>query len=102
MEVHGNYIPRWDGGWLLTSPYTMGGIAVETPVDNPPGFCTDANAVLPWLGKLPEFAVDYNGRRYLVHIHRHFAEGFPFGEAPTFARAAVLALLRAKRAEKGM
>lgn len=73
-----------------------------------PWFCTDANAVLPWLAKMnsasavlrtwiatPDWCVTIkecvgeNGERLEAQ-----------GVAPTFARAAVLALIRINRATK--
>ncbi len=73
-------------------------------------FCTDANAVLPWLEK--GFVTAYRGdgisevigETASWTIHVRFADAAPGNShtatAPTFARAAVICLLRAKRASR--
>jgi hypothetical protein len=62
-------------------------------------FATDANAVLPWLDKMGRWECGY-GRHtggYSIYFPRE-PVGEP-GEADTFPRAAVIALLRAKGIE---
>lgn len=88
-----------------------------------PRFCTDANAVLPWLGnhhwrgnsngcsgsnsdRYPHYTIFVTERPVAECPERfgreHCGDSF-VGDliAPSFARAAVIALIRAKRAEKG-
>lgn len=60
--------------------------------------CTDANAVLPWLEKEKRWEINYFGdAQWKEKAYCAEVRGFRV-LAPTFARAAVLALLRAKRA----
>lgn len=65
-----------------------------------PNFTTDANAVLPWLEK-QEWSLYFDQGEmnpYILTIE--YPEKLKAVEAPTFARAAVLALIRAKRNTK--
>lgn len=69
-----------------------------------PRYTTDANAVLPWLEKFVwDSTYGESGQAtYRIRIFRRLdAEPHDFGEAeaPTFARAAVLALLRSRGVE---
>ncbi len=68
-----------------------------------PKYCADANAVLPWLKKWHS-GHGWNGETYVVtvtHLNPHLRESRQwFGMSPSFARASVIALLRAKRAEQ--
>ncbi len=87
-------------GWLLTSGggyVTKTGMRGFAPL---PNYCADANAVLPWLEKSEQ----------PPRIHRALCHKLGWlwyvdlnvmamGIAPTFPRAAVIALLTAKRAE---
>ncbi len=68
-----------------------------------PAFCADANAVLPWLEKEHEVSKVFECGEWFVGIERSVThEGsFASATAKTLARAAVIALLRAKRAQKG-
>lgn len=62
-----------------------------------PDFTTDTNAVLPWLEK--EFAiVEWRPGKQLGFL-RHGGRNMDWAIAPTFAMAAVLALLTAKGIE---
>lgn len=67
-------------------------------------FCSDANAVLPWLEKQRwHTAPRYPAEPYSVAVRLPpgvLVGGVDWdaGQAPTFARAAVIALIRAKRA----
>lgn len=70
-------------------------------------WCTDANAVLPWLEKYQNALPCWIAGSWQTTISKEVGEGETFdvvalgdAEAPTFARAAVLALIRAKRASK--
>ncbi len=63
-------------------------------------FCTDANAVLHWLEKAGSWTQDFDPfvpipMRYRVYLRRFDIEGV----ASIPARAAVIALIRAKRAQ---
>ena len=60
-------------------------------------FATDANAVLPWLGKYMWSACNHN--QYPVEVIIGFKDYI--AGASTFARAAATALIRARRAEEG-
>ncbi len=69
-----------------------------------PDVCTDANAVLPWLEKLLSWRItgaSGAGVGWIVEVDftpvSENAAMHSLGRAPTFARAAVIALLRAKR-----
>ena len=67
-----------------------------------PTFATDANAVLPWLGK-HQNANSYAFGIWMIRII--ISDSRPIkilaeASAPTFPRAACIALIRAKRAEK--
>ncbi len=61
--------------------------------------CADANAVLPWLEKHGHAGAEFRGGSWFVFLWS--MADVPQATAPTFARAAVIALLRAKRAQKG-
>lgn len=62
-----------------------------------PRFCASADSVVPWLEKHgPEAHLHGN---HIWWIRLSMRGGFVEAEAPTFARAAVLALLRSKRAK---
>ncbi len=66
-----------------------------------PPFCTDATAVLPWLAKSHSWQSLYDQgemREYTVDV---WAPNHGNAAAATFARAAVIALIRAKRSSKG-
>jgi hypothetical protein len=69
-------------------------------------FCTNANAVLPWLEKhFIETEWCSPGQHHPRETHDNWRIRIPGviagdGRARTFARAAVLALIRAKRASK--
>lgn len=65
---------------------------------SPPIFATDANAVLPWLEKCGPWKADQSPPDGVwVSVDRPaFAQAY----ADTFARAACLALIRARRAGK--
>lgn len=85
-----------------------------TPWANVPNYCSNANAVLPWLEKESAWAsTRRNDGQYSVWIEYpgKTTEGVGLGKmtlsfckaegkASTFPRAAALALLRAKRGEK--
>ena len=67
-----------------------------------PPFATDANAVLPWLEKLPDWKVErmaFGGidvEIYTENSYKVIAEAKEYA----FPRAVCIALIRAKRAEK--
>lgn len=68
--------------------------------------CTDANAVLPWLEKHPNAVLVLVDGAWHCDLNCEEGAGETFNivtvassEAKTFARAAVLALIRAKRAK---
>lgn len=69
-----------------------------------PPFCASADSVLPWLEKW-DWDCAWNRADYLIRIFkypRHNREDAQWWAAgKTFARCAVIALLRARRAEKG-
>lgn len=70
-------------------------VEINGEIDWLPHFSTDANAVLPWLeNKYWESWPDGDGSR-CVEVTGHL------GFAPTFARAACIALIRAKRYTSG-
>ena len=65
-----------------------------------PNFATSADAVLPWLEKYGKFNIHHsNGGIYEVEIDRLGQQpcNFYFGSATTMARAAAIALIKAKR-----
>jgi len=64
-----------------------------------PAFATSADAVLPWLRECDHWcATEYNGYGLWLDVETpHVGDTC----APTFARAACIALIKAKRAEKG-
>lgn len=65
-------------------------------------FATSADAVLPFLETRDWLTMKHPGRDYTIQINCHATAGENcFGYAPTFARAACIALILAKRAEKG-
>ena len=80
-----------------------------------PDFCNSADEVLPWLEKWGTFTVEHKLQQaaYWVQLWREFAGQGPESscpepphlaveydaEAPTFAKSAVLALLRAHNVE---
>lgn len=68
-----------------------------------PPFSTDANAVLPWLEDCAVKAVRQCGEEgfpdeWMVDVFNGAPMGYGTATAPTFARAACIALIRAKRA----
>ncbi len=74
--------------------------AVEvTGARRTPPFCADANAVLPWLEKCAEVSSVFEDGSWFVGIEEKPAShtSFVCASSLTFARAAVIALLRAKR-----
>lgn len=70
-----------------------------------PKFATDANVVLPWLEKFSAWTLEYikahTVMSYRVNVMASLNAAEPSGYAfsPVFARAAVIALIRAKRAQ---
>lgn len=93
LKKHGEGV---DGRGWYHSPPPMRAIS---PVG---AFTTDANAVLPWLEKELSFNIDRthladDDQLYRVSLRKN-RDGIGLG--PTLARAAVIALLRAKRASK--
>lgn len=75
------------------------------PVSPTPKFCGSVDAVLPWLEKYEGFwlaknDVDEPGN-IGVCLTMHHPPRKTYAIAPTFAKAAVICLLRARRAEKG-
>lgn len=63
-----------------------------------PRFATSADAVMPWLEKYRAWSSSrHQGGNAIVSIHRRRGE-FWEGIAPTFARAACIALIRSARA----
>jgi len=67
-------------------------------------FATDANAVMPWLGKFGDAAASFcpeDKGRWYVGITGFGGEFCECAFASTFARAACVALIRAARARKG-
>lgn len=86
-----------DGGMMRMADEKCGGIGFESWCAIPP-FATSADAVLPLLEKLVRVHIEWNraGGYWFVQIPSGH-----IGTAPTFARAACIALIRAKRAEKG-
>ncbi len=62
-------------------------------------YAVSADAVLPFLEAAGLVKVIFSKSSALVEVETGL--DWAFGEAPTFARAACLALIRAKRAEKG-
>ena len=83
------------------------------PTDKPflVDFCTDANAVLPWLEKygVTHYYTASRGHIVMLYLHGTDKNGTPSSSCAgyymepnpptTFARATVIALLRAKRAQ---
>lgn len=72
--------------------------------DSGGSFATSADAVLslmtaPHIEQFTTYHV--NGRWTAIALHRDITDRNFVGYAPTFARAACIALLKAKRAEKG-
>lgn len=65
-----------------------------------PCFCSSADAVMPWLERWRYADLEWNRitESWQVSLQR----GEFVGRADTFARAAVIALIRAKRAEKAL
>jgi hypothetical protein len=70
-------------------------------------FSTDSNAVLPWLEKWPIASATRLDRGWSVTLLTESGEGETYNthdagdaEAPTFARAACIALIRAHRSQK--
>lgn len=65
-------------------------------------FASSADAVLPWLMKYDSWMAQHGIGDVMVSTdHDHGDPDGYVGIAPTFARAACIALIRAKRAEKG-
>lgn len=82
-----------DDRWYYTSPSKDTGSYLIPP------FATSADAVLPFLAgacRLAEFRWNPAGR---LVLHRHHGPSICV-DAPTFARAACIALIRAKRSTK--
>lgn len=69
-----------------------------------PKFATSADAITPFLEKQQEVSCVCENGRWFVGIDDHDTSlrKFVCATAPTFARAAALALLRAARAAKGV
>ncbi len=63
-----------------------------------PPFCTDANAVLPWLQK-HDIVCHFVPSNGLWHFRTYTTPSMIFVESPAFARGGVLILLRAKRSQ---
>jgi hypothetical protein len=74
-------------------------------MDGPPIFAIDANAMLPWLEKYRYFDLIKRDDDFMISIYLDVNKNFIItgatGMAKTFARAACIALIRAKRSEKG-
>lgn len=66
-----------------------------------PSFCTNANVVLPWLEKWHITAEHVAESPFPWHVVCEDDEHCYIGRGPTFPRAAVLAVLRAKCAQPG-
>lgn len=66
-----------------------------------PSFCTNANAVLPWLEKWHTTAEHIPDRPLPWEVLCEDDDYCYVGRAASFGRAAVLAVLRAKRAQAG-
>ncbi len=62
-------------------------------------YAVSADAVLPFLEAAGLVKAIFSKSSALVEVHTGL--DWAFGEAPTFARAACVALIRAKRAEEG-
>lgn len=67
----------------------------------PPPFATSVDAVLPWLEKAPHVEITHINGVWVISVHADVYVCSGQADAPTFARAACLALLRAARAKKG-
>jgi hypothetical protein len=66
-----------------------------------PSFCTNANAVLPWLENWRTTSEHIKERALPWHVLCEDGEHCYVGRAATFPRAAVLAMLRARRGQAG-
>lgn len=67
-----------------------------------PIFATSADAVLPWLMQIEWWGDGIKSKQRLVGVDVNTKPGYCVQAiAPTFARAACIALIRAKRAQKG-
>lgn len=88
------------GDYVDTHGHNSGHSPVVMKDADEPNWCSDANAVLPWLEKFgwmgTSGAKEGAAVKVLAGPQPHVFE--VRANAPTFARAAVLALLRAKRA----
>lgn len=70
------------------------------PIETPK-FATSADAVLPFTKGLALVAEDHGAHWSCIAVPLDWAADNVTSTAPTFARAACIALIRAKRAEKG-
>lgn len=102
VEVEGCHLNRELAyGW--TDPHGN----LRATCDWPYGYTADANAVLLWLEKHQNALPCWISGSWQTTISKEVGEGETFdvvtlgeAEAPTFARAAALALIRATRASK--
>lgn len=107
---------RWcyrdrDGNFYLGEPYALHKAAFEEIglrwgyMWTRPKFCTDANSVLPWLEKHRPWGCDSEDPKmtntWRIQVGCSVIGGdMEFARSQTFARSAVIALIRAKRASK--
>ena len=94
-------------GWFIDLPpqYAQGFRPKSTKPEPIPGFSTDANALLPWLDKYQWQLTRWNPMspqeaEYWINLPMG-SPGSVEATAPTFARSAATALIRAARATKG-
>jgi hypothetical protein len=97
-ELFAVEVAGWSsGGWSAWHKEDEG----TDRVIREPAFTTDANAVLPWLEKGGEWQASKRQGQWMVSFYEPKGDMYAhLSVAPTFARAAVIALIRAVRASK--
>jgi hypothetical protein len=92
-------------GWTQLPPVNSGGdwwqdSTGQIAIDGP-DFAIDANAVLPLLGLIHWWHISFADGKYIMELDTGNNDKIEtVSLAPTFARAACIALLRAKRSKK--